>query len=307
VPTLQLEALLALLVLAAAAVLSATPVPQPDFAAPPPPSAVAASGEYMVETTITPGGSGVNTYDTVITRGGEPVDGLTVHVRMVNPSQDWRGVWHDAENLGDGLYAAAGDDIDRAGHWLTVVAIKDGEVMTRALFEWDISADAGVIESIAPRWLNLMALAGVVLACGYAASPLARRFYARLDLSPTTVTAALGAILTTVVVVIVAAVAIQQAQEQYEATLNPPPLVVNAVLPDSTSLERGQALLSQGCPGWQEGADWDELLRRLTRLRDEELFSYVSEGWRALPPCDGSFSETQRWDAVNYIRSLERF
>jgi putative copper export protein/methionine-rich copper-binding protein CopC len=307
VPTLRLEAVLSLLVLAAAAFLSATPVPKPDFDAPPPPSAALTVSTYEIATTVTPGGLGVNTYDVLITQDGEPVDGLDVFVRMVNPAQDWRGDWHTAENLSDGLYSAAGADIDRAGHWLTLVRIEQGGEPVRAVFEWDISADAGVIESIAPRWFNLAALVGILLAAGYAAFPLARRFYRRLDLSPSSVTIALGATAATIVIVIAAALAIQQAQQEYEVTINPPPQVVNAVLPDGASLERGQTLLSEQCAGWQQGVDWEELIRRLSRLRDEELFSYTRNGWRSLPPCGEALTESQRWDVVNYIRSMEAF
>lgn len=307
VPTLQLEVVLGLLVLAAAAYLSATPVPQRQFDAPAPPSATQVVGEYTISNTATPGGLGVNTYDTVITRNGEPVDGLPVALRLVNPAHDWRGVWHSAENLGDGLYVAAGADINRAGHWLTLVTIGQGDEAVRAVFEWDISVDAGVIDSIAPGWLNVAALAGVLLAVGYAAFPLGRRFYHKLDLSPSSLTVAFASIAVTVAIVIAAGMIIQQSNGQYEAAISPPPQVVNSVLPDTASLERGQAALVAHCGDWRQGADWDELIRRLPRLRDEELLTYTQEGWRSLAICDPSLTEIQRWDVVNYVRSMELF
>src|SRR5690606_14575793 len=101
----------------------------------------------------------------------------------------------------------------------------EAENAVRAVFEWDISAEAGVIDSISPRALNLIALAGMVIAAGYAVFPLARRFYHKLDLSPGSVTVALGTSALTVVVVIAAGFAIEQSQKQYALTINPPPQV----------------------------------------------------------------------------------
>jgi hypothetical protein len=305
ISTLRIEMALVLLVLAAAAYLSATPVPKQQFESPPPPSGTQTAGDYNLTTTVTPGGTGVNSYDTVITRNGQPVDDLLVYLRLVNTERDWRGAWHTAEGVGDGLYVTAGADIDRSGEWQTLVEIRDGEAPQRAVFEWDITAEAAVVEARAPGWLNFAALIGVLLAVGYALFPLARRFYRRLDLSPTSVTVAIGAVAMTVVVVIVGIAATQNVAQQYELTVNPPPQIVNVVLPDNDSLMRGQALLESQCTGWEAAAEWDELIRRLPRLRDEDLFAYVRDGWRTLPPCSPDLTEAERWDVVNYVRSLE--
>ena len=305
IPSLRLEAVFVLLVLAATAYLSATPVPQPDIEAPPPPTATQSIGDYAVTTTVTPGGTGVNTYDTVVLQDGRPVDGLTVYIRLVNPARDWRGTWHHAESVGDGLYVAAGADISQPGTWLTLVALGEGENAQRAVYEWDISADAGVIEGRDPNVLNLLALAGVLVALAFAAYPLLRRFYRRLDLSGSSLTVAGAAVVLAIVVIVVAALAIQQGTAEYDLTINPPPEVVNAVVPDAGSLERGQTLLIEQCGNWQTSADWDELVRRLERVRDEELYAYTLEGWRSLPACAATLTDGERWDVVNYVRSFE--
>jgi hypothetical protein len=132
-----------------------------------------------------------------------------------------------------------------------------------------------------------------------------KRFYQRLDLSPINVTVAVGAGGLTLVVVIVGFAAAQDVAQQYELTVNPPPQIVNLVLPDGNSLARGEALLEEECRGWQAASDWNELIRRLPRLRDEELYAYTQEGWRALPACSADLTEVERWDVVNYVRSLE--
>lgn len=305
VPTLRLEALMALMVIASVGLLSATPVPVPPTlqAAAPPPSGTKTVGEWSVTTTITPGGPGVNTYDITVTQNGQPADDVPVRLQMVNPARDWRSKWETAESAGDGLYVAAGDDVDRTGDWWTLVDVGD-ENPQRAAFDWTIREDAAVQQARAPNILNLLALAGVIGALAWVGYPFARWGFNRLDLNPATVTIALGTVGATVLFIVIGVVVIQNTQAQYEATISPPPAVVNPVLPDAASLERGQTLFEQACQ-WQ-GSDWTALVERLPRTRDEELFAAVGSGWRGLPPCGGSFSDTQRWDVVNVIRRYER-
>jgi len=101
-------------------------------------------------------------------------------------------------------------------------------------------------------------------------------------------------------------VLIQQSSERLDVTSNPLPQVVNEVLPNSESLARGQALYETACAAWQGTNDFAELVRRLPRLRDEELYAAVSSaGWWSLPPCEGEHSAEQWWDVVNYLRAME--
>jgi hypothetical protein len=219
--------------------------------------------------------------------------------------RDWRGAWHAAENVGDGLYVAAGADINQTGEWMTLVEIGANQSAQRAVFQWNISADAGVIEGRNPNALNVIAFLGVIVALGFAVYPLLRRFYQRLDLSGSSLTVAAAAVVLTIVIVVVAALAIQQGTAEYDLTVNPPPQVVNAVIPDDQSLARGQTLLAQQCGDWLSSADWNELTRRLERVRDEELYAYTRHGWRTMPPCGGTLTDAERWDVVNYVRSFE--
>jgi hypothetical protein len=305
IPTLRLESLLALSVIASAGLLSATPVPIPDFVKTniPSPSATTLVGDLAVTQTLTPGGPGANTYDMLITRNGQPVDGLKVDVQLSNPARDWRGHREGAEAAGTGLYVAAGDDIDREGQWwsLVDVTLPDGRT-ARAAFNWQITNDAAIIQSRPPSILSILALFGVVLTAGWAIYPLARRFYQRLDLRPMTVTIAVGAALATVFLIVLSFVYLQNTQTQYEVALNPPPKVVNPVLPDAESLKQGQQVYAEHCTGWS-GNDLNQLLVRLARVRDEELFALVRDGGQGLSPCDLSITDQMRWDVVNFIRT----
>ena len=303
VTTLRLEVLLVLAVLAAAALLGATPPPRPadvdtQAAAP---TVEGALGDYDVHVALTPGGPGVNSYDVVVTQGGAPADGLDVHLRFADPARDWRGPWHRAESAGDGLYVATGDDLNRTGVWWLLVAVNGVE----SAYTLDIEADVAALAAFQPTPVNGLALAGVLLALGFAAYPRARRFYGRLDLRPATVTVAFAAVVATVGIVIAAGIAMQAVDEQNQTLYNRPPVVINAVLPDADSVARGAALLAARCDGWADSAGLSALAQNLPRLRDEELYAALALGWRNLPACDATLSDSERWDVVNAVRTLE--
>ena len=303
-PTLRLEAFLVLLVVASVGYLSATPVPTPAFTQQsiPPPSATQTVGDLSVTTTITPGGPGANTYDTLITRDGVPLDGLTVRVQVVSPSRDKRSAWLPAEDADSGLYVAAGGEIDQPGGWWSLVDITLPDGTTRrAAFDWAISESAAVLQSRSPGLLNVLALIGVLGALGWVLYPSANHLYHRLDLSPAAVTVALGAVAATILFTVVGVALIESSQVQYDAVLNPPPKIVNAVLPDEASLERGRASYEDACAAWKTLPD----LKVLTtaRVRDDGLFAAVRDGWHGLPACK-ALTDNQRWDVVNYIRTF---
>jgi copper transport protein len=306
-PTLRLEVVVALLVIVAASLLSATPVPVPDFAkkSVPAPSAHLNVGELRITMTLSPGGPGVNTYDTLITQAGKPLSGATVRLQMMNPTRGLPGEWKAAEEAEDGLYVAAGDDISQAGSWWGLVDItgRDGKT-TRGAFNWDISQDAAVLQSRPPGVLNVLALGGVLLAIGWVLFPWGQRLYRRLDLRPATVAVAGGGVAFTIFFVFLGIYMIQDTQARYQATINPPPSMVNPTLPDEASLERGQTAFTVACGSWDGSAALNGLRERLPRLRDDELYNLVQNGGSNLRACDKALTDSQRWDVVNYVRTL---
>jgi copper transport protein len=302
--TLPLETLLAGIVLVAVGVLSATPVPTPPFTAQqlPPPQAQAAVGDLTAALTISPGGPGVNTYDLLLTRGTQPVEDAAVRVQFVQPSRDVRSPWTAAEYVENGLYALAGAQLDRPGSWWALVDIND----QRAAFPVDIRAEAAVIQLRQPELIHWIALLMVLATIGYAAYPLVRRVIGLLDLSPASLTIAVIAILATIAIVAATAWLSENSRLQYEASLNPPPRVINTVLPDSASLERGAALYAEHCIVWQSASSFRTIRDDLATIRDEDLYQATRDGWEGLPPCTGDLTDAERWDVVNYFRTLER-
>jgi copper transport protein len=309
IPTLRLETALVLAVMVAVSQLSATPVPVPDEVrqAPPAPSASQTVNGLDVTMTITPGGPGVNTYDTLVTQNGQPLDNLHVRVQWVDPARDRRSAWKAAEDADSGLYVAAGADLDQAGDWWALVDVRDSQGnRTRAAFDWRIQTEAAVIQTRPPGPANLAALALTLAAIGWVLYPAGKAVYHQLDLRPAAVTIALGAVIATGFFTLLGVRMIQDTQARYEATINPPPSVVNPVLPDAASLQRGGALYKAGCSTWDNLPDYRALVERLPRTRDDELFKAVREGWQTLPGCAASLSAHEQWDVVNYFRTKEQ-
>jgi hypothetical protein len=279
-------------------------VPPLAGTAPPPLTASATLDDLTLTAALTPGGPGINTLDLQASRAGQPVDGLSLRVQQVYPARDWRGDWETAEGADGGLYVTAGADITQAGLWWTLVDIGAGDAVQRAAFAWVVSDAAAVQTSRPPTLVNIAALAAALLALGWAFYPSARRLYRALDLNPANVTVALGAAAATALFSVIGAVIINQSQARYEATVSPPPALVNPTLPDAESLARGAAAYQAACAGW-DGRDYAALVERLPRTRDEELFAALGDGWRGLPAC-APLSESDRWDVVNYFRTKGR-
>ena len=306
--SLRLETVLVVLALIAAGLLSATPIPEPEFTqdAVETPSGSVTVADYTIAQTVIPGGPGVNTFDVIVERADEaPADAVRVELQIVQPERAIRSAWQAAENVEGGLYVTADDTIDAAGRWWVLVDVYDADnTLTRAFFEWSISADASVIQSRPPTALTVLALLAVLASVGYVLWPTMQRYAQRMDLSLTTLVAAIGGSILFMSVTLGAVVVVVQQQNAFNETLNPPPSIVNPVSPDAASLERGQALYQQQCIVWQSVTDFQVLLRQSPLLRDETLFDATASGWRDVPPCTGELSERQRWDIVNYFRTL---
>ncbi len=307
--SLRLEFIVVIITLAAVALLSATPIPEPDYlqTTVETPSATQTVGNYTVTNAVIPGGLGVNTYDTVVTRGGKSATDVQVYLQMVNPSIDKRRDWYITEQVENGLYVTAGDDITEIGIWWTLIDIVDAdEDVTRAAFIWDISNDATVLQSRDPQLIHVITLLILTAFLLYLAYPYIKRFYIKLDVTPLIGLIAIGTIIGSIALMIFGAKLIENQQQAYQESLNPLPVVINSILPDENSIQRGEALYTEYCLVWQsESDDFRALRNQLDDLRDDILYNITVEGWRDLPPCEGELSDTQRWDIINYFRTFE--
>lgn len=307
--SLRIEALVAIFTLVLAAMLSSTPVPEPDFLTQDieTPTANQRVGDYEVQMTIAPGAPAINSVDLAVRRNVLLIDDVSIQVQFVLPSRDQRSAWLSAELVAQGLYTIVDDSIDATGEWLTLVDITEADGrLTRMVFAWDISDSASVLESVAPSWINILAafatLAGVI----YVMLPALRRLSSQMNWSVTNIVISLGVIIMTIVILVASTLYLEYQSEQLLLAQNPPPQIVNTVLPDMGSIASGGALLQTDCPMWSDDEALNALTGRLSSLRDEDLFAITQEGWRDLPACDDSLTTTQRWHIVNYLRTLRR-
>ena len=307
--SIRLETLVALLAMGSAALLSATPTPEPAFLDKQVQTPVATQqvADYTVQVSVIPGGPGVNTCDVVVRQRDtdDTVTGLDVQVQFAAPERGVRGSWHTAEAVDSGLYVTAGDDIDRGGRWWTLVDIfSDDGTLTRAAFEWDISDDAAVIQLISPTPANGLTGVLLLLALAYALYPSLRALVHRMDTSPLTLLVVGLSVLLSLTLIPGSVWLLEENTRRVNQQLNPPPQQINPILPDNESVQQGEQLYNAHCLAWQTDSDFLVLLRGIGTMRDDTLFTITAEGWRDMPPCDDTLTESERWHVVNYARTL---
>lgn len=307
--TLQLEVLFVIITLGTVALLSATPIPQPESLQTTVETVTLTQtvGDYTVTSAVIPGGPGVNTYDTVVTQDGKTITDATVYLQMVNPETDNRSNWYPTEQVEDGLYVAAGDDIDVIGEWWTLIDVVDDKgTFTRVAFTWDINDDATVLQYRDPQLIHIIVLLCLLGLLLYIAYPTLKRLFLKLDVTPITGMIAIGATVGSIALLVVSAQFITEQQRVYDLTLNPPPQQINSVLPTIESIERGQTLYNMHCLIWRdEPEDAQRLIGQLDAVSDEFLYDVTVNGWRDLPSCEGDLEDSQRWDIINYFRTFE--
>lgn len=97
---------------------------------------------------------------------------------------------------------------------------------------------------------------------------------------------------------------------------------VNPVPPDAVSLQRGEVLYKMHCAlchgdtgrgdgpiveFWREEANRpaDLLETRIVTQPDGALYLTITEGFGAMPALSENLTPRQRWDVINYVRSLQ--
>lgn len=311
---IRAEFLLAALILLAASALSGTPIPTPADAAAgyQAQRAQLKSGPYAIDQSISPGWTGVNTFDTALRIAGEqPATAAawpSIRLQAAHPARDWRSPWFAAEYIGDGLYASASDALQYAGEWWLLLDISAaGGAITRAAFRWQIPAESELAAGRQATALHALALLAVCAALLYLLWPTWRRQARLVDWRPLNLLVAIGVSALAAALLYSGYLALVRSGAAYRERLQPIPLVVNDRLPDQASLTRGQLLYREHCLIWQSaGRDFERLRDGAHQLRDEELFAATRAGWRSLPPCAGALTDSDRWHLVNYFRTLSR-
>lgn len=282
----------------------------------------ARAGDLQLTLTLGSLQPGENSFDVLVrdARSGRPVaDAQRVTLRITMLDMDMGESEAIAIPRGNGHYTTSGPYLAMSGHWETrVIVRRAGLDDVDAPFRLAIGAVAGTPVAstpVPPRLPTLprfellafgLALVGVGL-LGLSAAQFVGRY------------GPLGTGLFTVVpmvLVIGAYLAITQPWLDARA-----PLPTNPVPADAASIARGQQLFTTNCAschgatGRGDGpaaATLDPRPADLTNAHmrlhaDGTIFQTISDGvsGSAMPAWKDRLSETDRWDLVNYLRTLE--
>ncbi len=311
---LRAELIVAIVILASAASLSGTPIPIPEnagmgFAAWVDERTV---GEYSISQSVSPTWTGINSLDTQITRiAGEQegaAEDLKVQLRLAQPARDHRSDWATADAVAGGLYIHTSDALDQPGDWWLLLDIGDAAGQnTRVAFTLTVGESTTLTPTRRPTLLNGLALLGVAASLLWLFWPALRHQARLVDWRPANALVALGISAITIILIAIGYQALLNSGADYREQLNPTPSILNEQLPTQASLERGAALYQQHCLSWQaSGRNFERLRDGADQLRDEELFFATRDGWRDLPSCSATLSANERWDIINYFRTLSK-
>jgi copper transport protein len=298
--TLRLEALIGIGVFMAAALLTATPPPEPPYARSEATvqSYAAVYQDYSLTLALSPGGVGVNSYEVKFTRNGQPVSGASLRGQWVLPEYDKRSDWIAFDPLTDGEYSATGAEITRTGTWwgLFNVTLPDqSDPLRFAVSLRDLTATVtetgGATRQPTPlHWLTVLGLMSVFI--GMVWSPVRGWVHVRHWDRQSLIVGA-GVTLLTGIVLIAGTVITGATLNAFEASSNPRPRVSNPVLPDAGSLLIGERLAVTCDPARQQTRT--PPTRYVTDRKEAELVDSVA---RACP----ALTELDRWHVVNWLR-----
>ena len=275
-------------------------------------------GDLTAALRVSPNAPGRNTYTLHVTQNNQPLSTLAqARVRFILPDHDIQTPWVTLTPATDGtnIYAAAGLELSAIGDWQAQIDVQttaDSDAV-RLVFPWRIDSAQLGLDRTQPRQANLVALfliaAVVVLIAWPRLLDALRGRYGKV------VERALIGVIASVLLITLAGTvvnaAVQSARNQGLPTVNPIPA-------DTASIVRGQTVYQQvcaGCHGAQglgDGVNAAALAVQPANLRvhvplhsDGELFQYITQGFGAMPAVAANLSADQRWDVINYLRSIE--
>lgn len=261
--------------------------------------------DLRVEINIAPGGVGQNTFTLQLTSNGQPLSSAKEVLLRFTPAQ---GNIPPSEleliSIGDGNFTAKGVHLSSPGDWQVQAVIRrEDKFDAFANFEFTFRSP-GVVEetSVIPRQAALLILSIGIL-CGLLAAYLKVNSILRWGI---------GAPLTLLVLglgifYLVRPVSVVS--------------VANPIPPNSESIARGQELYLTNCAachgitGNGDGPVGLTLNPRPADLRqhaipgvhaDSQLFEWITNGFPGsrMPAFRSILSDTDRWNLVNFIRTL---
>ncbi len=268
--------------------------------------------DLTLQLAIDPGRVGLNTFTLTLTAGGKPVvDASEVDLRFTAQSGSMSTEEARLVSVGEGNYSLKGSYLSLADQWqVTAVVRRPGRYDAYASAVIDTAAAAGAAGSAAPRGIPLNQLAAIFLAV----TTLAYAF-AFFTLVPRRL---VWIVLGQAPALLLLLASLLTFNQTAQADLNDP---ANPVTPSSSSIQEGQAIYQANClachgpQGRGDGPIGLTLNPRPADLTqhavpgvhtDGQLFLWISNGYpnSVMPGFSDKLSETDRWNLVNFIRTL---
>jgi copper transport protein len=268
--------------------------------------------DLTLQLAIDPGRVGLNTFTLTLTSGGKPVlDASEVDLRFTAQSGSIATEEARLVSVGAGKYSLKGSYLSLADQWqVTAIVRRPSRYDAYASAVIDTAAAAGAAASATSRGIPLNQLAAIFLAVttltyAFAFFTLVPRRLVWIVLGQAPALLLLLASLLTF-------------NQTAQADLNDPP---NPVTPTTSSIQAGQALYQANCLachgplGRGDGPIGLTLNPRPADLTqhavpgvhtDGQLFLWISNGYpnSVMPGFSDKLSETDRWNLVNFIRTL---
>jgi len=307
--TIRLEAILAVVVVVGAGVLAATPPPIPtETAGGTLPTQSTMVDGVLITLRLDPGAAGANAYEVRLespassaASDSTALGKASVWVRFVYPALDLRTAPIRFDSSGEGTYLFAGAELNRAGMWQTVIDLERDGRFTRAAFIWEIPAVPASLYVRTASLYNLFGAALLIAVIGWLSlPPLVRRVW-RLDLHPGAALIGVSLALVTGIILVVGVILITRSTEQIDQLRYPPPEVVNPIVPDGASLQRGAAVWAVHCAACHTAEQQAPFSRTLSSRRDAALRRAILGGVGAMPAVP--LSEDEVWAVISYLRS----
>ncbi len=273
-------------------------------------------GDLTVALRITPNTPGQNTYGVTIKHGTTPLtNASSVRARFVFPALDLISPWRPLAASTERRYLGTGLELSALGEWriqLDIQTDPDSNAV-RLDYPWTVASALISLDPTQPRPINTLALAllsaGLVFLIWPRLLTVLRGKYGRAP--EYALLGGLGILIVGSLTLVLVSGYVQAQRGEGLPTSNPIPA-------DTASVVAGQTLYGQLCQrchgagGLGDGRDSGSLAVQPANLRthvpqhtDAELFQFITRGYGAMPAIGAALSEPDRWNVINYLRSLD--
>lgn len=265
----------------------------------------ARADDLSIDLKIEPGKVGLNVFSVTVTSGGQPVDGARQVQLKFTPSSNLAPSTLDLPGRGGGQYIAKAANLSQAANWQIQVAVRRPQKFD-SFANFNVNLGGGAAPSTFP-WGRvagaLILLAGFGLVFVTNRLGLSRTFRTLAGAVPALALAAAGA------------------WTVYRPPEPPQASLANPIAPNEQSVASGKALYQTNCvpchgvSGKGDGPVGLTLNPRPADLTyhatpgvhsDGQLWGWITNGYpgSAMPAFKSRLSDNDRWNLVNYIRTL---